>query len=63
MTDRNKALKRLREFSMPINLHILDRMKKTKFDQVEKGWVVRQAVYNKEPKGYQGLAINLRDPN
>ena len=37
-------------------------MKKTQFDQVEKGWVVRQAVYNQKPKGYQGLAVNLRNP-
>ena len=33
----------------------------TQFEQVEKGWVVRQAVYNRKPKGYQGLAVNLRN--
>lgn len=35
---------------------------KTEFDQVKKNWVVRQRVFNKEPKGFQGLAINLRRP-
>jgi microcin C transport system substrate-binding protein len=35
---------------------------KTDFDQVKKNWVVRQRVFNKEPIGYQGMAINLRRP-
>ena len=64
MTDRNKALEAFKKGifdAYPIYTSSIW-MKKTNFDQVEKGWVVRQAVYNKEPKGYQGLAINLRDP-
>jgi microcin C transport system substrate-binding protein len=36
--------------------------KMTEFDQVKKGWVVRQRVFNKEPIGFQGFAINLRRP-
>ncbi len=35
---------------------------KTRFDQVKKGWVARQRVYNQEPKGFQGFALNLRRP-
>lgn len=34
--------------------------KQTQFDAVNKNWVIRQQVYNKEPMGFQGLAINLR---
>ncbi len=37
-------------------------MKQTHFDSVKNGWVVRQKIYNKEPLGYQGLAINMRRP-
>ena len=35
---------------------------KTDFDQVKKGWVVKQRIFNKEPIGFQGFAINLRRP-
>jgi len=36
-------------------------IKQTEFDAVKKGWVARQRIFNKEPKGFQGLAINLRE--
>ena len=64
MTDRNKALEAFKKGifdAYPIYTSSIW-MKKTEFEQVQKGWVVRQAVYNQEPKGYQGLAINLRNP-
>jgi microcin C transport system substrate-binding protein len=35
-------------------------MMKTDFDAVRKGWVARQEIYNNEPKGFQGFAINMR---
>jgi microcin C transport system substrate-binding protein len=35
---------------------------KTRFDQVQKGWIARQRVYNQEPKAYQGIALNMRRP-
>ena len=35
-------------------------MKQTDFEAVQKGWVVKQKVYNMEPKAYQGFAINMR---
>ena len=64
MTDRNKALEAFKKGvfdAYPIYTSSIW-MKKTGFDQVEKGWVIRQTVYNQKPKGYQGLAINLRNP-
>jgi microcin C transport system substrate-binding protein len=64
MTDRNKALEAFKKGvfdAYPIYTSSIW-MKKTGFDQVEKGWVIRQTVYNRKPKGYQGLAINLRNP-
>jgi len=36
--------------------------KQTDFDAVQKNWVVRQRVFNKEPIGFQGFSINLRLP-
>jgi len=63
MTDRNKALEAFKKGTFDAYRIYTSSiwMKKTDFDQVEKGWVVKQAIYNKEPKGYQGLAINLRN--
>ncbi|MBW1915631.1 MAG: ABC transporter substrate-binding protein [Deltaproteobacteria bacterium] len=64
MEDRNKALEAFKkgEFDVyPVYTSSIW-MEKTDFEQVQKGWVVKQAVYNQEPKGYQGIAINLRKP-
>ena len=36
--------------------------KQTDFDAVKKGWAVKQRIFNKEPIGFQGMAINLRKP-
>ncbi len=35
---------------------------KTDLDQVKKGWIVKQRIFNKEPIGFQGFAINMRRP-
>lgn len=35
---------------------------KTQFPQVQKNWVVRQKVSNKEPRAFQGFAMNMRRP-
>lgn len=35
---------------------------KTRIEPVTKGLVVRQRVFNKEPIGFQGMAMNLRRP-
>ncbi len=64
INDRNKSLEAFKKGEMDIYAIYTSSiwMKKTNFDQVKNGWVVRQKIYNKEPKGYQGLAINLRKP-
>jgi len=31
-------------------------------DEYDKGWIVKQKVYNQEPVGFQGFAMNLRRP-
>ncbi|MBD3420704.1 MAG: ABC transporter substrate-binding protein [Chitinivibrionales bacterium] len=62
MEDRNKALEAFKTqvFDAYAVYTSSIWMTKTNFDAVKKGWVVRQNIYNKEPKGYQGMAINLR---
>ena len=35
-------------------------VQQSNFEAVKKNWVVRQEIYNKEPKSFQGFAINLR---
>ncbi len=34
----------------------------TNFPQVQKNWIVRQNVFNKDPKSFQGFALNMRRP-
>jgi microcin C transport system substrate-binding protein len=34
----------------------------TNFPAVQKNWVVRTNVFNSEPKGFQGMAMNMRRP-
>jgi microcin C transport system substrate-binding protein len=34
----------------------------TKFPQVQKNWVVRQEIFNDEPKSFQGFVLNMRRP-
>ncbi|MBN1254876.1 MAG: ABC transporter substrate-binding protein [Deltaproteobacteria bacterium] len=64
MEDRNKALEAFKkgEFDAYAIYTSSIWAKKTDFEQVKKGWVVKQRVYNREPKGFQGFAINLRRP-
>ncbi len=64
MEDRNKALEVLKkgDFDMYPIYTAQIWAEKTNFPQVEKNWVVRQEVSNQEPKGFQGLAMNLRRP-
>ena len=64
MEDRTKALEVLKkeEFDMyaiyTAKIWALD----THFPQVEKNWIVRQSISNKEPKGFQAFAMNMRRP-
>ena len=64
MEDRNKALEALKkeDFDLYPIYTALIWAKQTDFPQVQKGWVVRQEILNSEPKGFQGLAMNLRRP-
>ncbi len=62
--DRNKALESFQkgEFdAYPVYTASLW-AQQTDFDQIKKGWVSKHRVYNREPKGFQGFAINLRKP-
>ncbi|MBN1848810.1 MAG: ABC transporter substrate-binding protein [Deltaproteobacteria bacterium] len=62
MEDRNKALEAFKKGDFDAYAIYTSSIwaKQTDFDQVQKGWVVKQRIYNKEPKGFQGFAINLR---
>jgi microcin C transport system substrate-binding protein len=67
MEDRNKAMEAFKKGDFdayPVYTAALW-AEKTGPDQIpgiENGWVARKAVYNREPKGFQGFAINLRRP-
>jgi len=64
MADREKALEALKkgDFDLYPIYTALIWAQKTDFPAVQKGWVVRQEVFNQEPKGFQGLMMNLRRP-
>jgi len=62
MEDRNKALEALKKGDFdayPIYTSSIW-MKQTDFDAVKKGYVLKNRVFNEEPKGFQGFALNLR---
>jgi microcin C transport system substrate-binding protein len=67
MEDRNKAMEAFKKGDFdayPVYTAAIW-AEKTGTDQIPglaKGWVARKAVYNREPKGYQGFAVNLRRP-
>ena len=64
MNDQTKALEAFKK--QDINAYAIYTssiwMKQTDFDAVQKGWAVKQRIFNKEPIGFQGMAINLRKP-
>jgi microcin C transport system substrate-binding protein len=64
MEDRNKALEAFKKGDFDVYSIYTAAIwaNETQFEQVKKGWVVRQSIYNKEPIGFQGFAINLRRP-
>jgi microcin C transport system substrate-binding protein len=64
MEDRNKALELLKSGGLdlfPVYTASIW-VEQTNFPQVQKNWIVRQTVANKEPKGFQGMALNLQKP-
>lgn len=71
MEDRNKSLEAFKKGpdeggfdAYPIYTAALWAEKTGPADipAIAKGWVARKAVYNREPKGFQGFAVNLRRP-
>ncbi|NLO23941.1 MAG: ABC transporter substrate-binding protein [Fibrobacter sp.] len=62
MEDRNKALEAFKKQDFDAYAIYTSSiwMKQTDFDAVQKSWVVKQRIYNKEPIGFQGMAMNLR---
>lgn len=64
MEDRDKALEAFKKGDFdayPVYTAAIW-AEKTRFDQVNKGWVARKSIYNHEPIGFQGFSINLRRP-
>ncbi len=62
--DRNKVLEMLKKGdvdSYPIYTAKIW-AEQTDFPQAQKNWVVKQSVFGKEPKSFQGIALNLRRP-
>jgi len=62
--DRVKALESLKKGDLDLYAIYTAQIwaEQTDFPQVQKGWVARQEIFNKEPIGFQGLAMNLRRP-
>ncbi|MDO4946414.1 MAG: extracellular solute-binding protein [Fibrobacter sp.] len=64
MNDQTKALEAFKK--QDFNAYAIYTssiwMKQTDFDAVQKGWAVKQRIFNKEPIGFQGMAINMRKP-
>lgn len=65
MEDRTKALEVLKkgEFDeYAIYTAKLWAVDTIDIPQVQKNWIVRQVIYNDQPKSFQGLALNMRRP-
>jgi microcin C transport system substrate-binding protein len=64
MEDRSKALEVLKkeEFDAYAVYTAKIWAQDTHFPQIEKNWIVRQRIFNRDPKGFQGFALNLRRP-
>lgn len=60
--DRNAALEAFKkgDYDMFAVYTASTWAQQTKFDDVQKGYVVRQEISNKEPRGFQGIAMNMR---
>lgn len=62
LEDRTKALEMLKRGDFDLYPIYTARIwaEQTRFPQTEKNWVIRQSVYNEEPKAFQGFAMNMR---
>ena len=64
MSDDTKILETLKRGDIDTYAVYRARLwaQQTDFDQVNKNWVVKQLIYNQEPKAFQGMALNMRRP-
>lgn len=64
MEDRNKALDAFRkgDFDSYAVYTASIWAERTHLDPIDKGRVARREIYNREPIGFQGFAVNLRRP-
>ena len=62
MEDRTKALEAFKKGDLDAYAIYTSSIwiKQTDFDAVQKGWAVKQRIFNREPIGLQGMAMNLR---
>ena len=62
MEDRSAALEAFKkgDFDLyPVYTSSLW-VQQTNFEAVKRNWIIRQEIYNKKPKSFQGFAVNLR---
>ena len=64
MEDRNAALEAFKkgDYDTYAVYTASTWAQQTNFEDVQNGYVVRQEISNKEPRGFQGIAINMRRP-
>ena len=64
MEDRTKALETLKtgDFDQYGVYTAKIWAQETNFPQVQKNWIVRQNIYNDDPKSFQGFALDMRRP-
>ena len=62
MDDRTKALEAFKKGDFDAYAVYTSSiwMKQTDFPAVKNGWAIKQRIFNKEPIGFQGIAMNLR---
>jgi microcin C transport system substrate-binding protein len=62
--DRNKVLELLKKGDIDLYAIYTSEIwaRQTDFPAARNNWIVRQTVFNREPKGFQGMAFNLRRP-
>jgi microcin C transport system substrate-binding protein len=64
MEDRQKAMDAFKQGQFDLFAVYTSSIwaQRTDFAEIQNNWVVKQKVYNEEPKSFQGMVINLRRP-
>ena len=64
MEDQSKVLEVLKKAELDVYAFYTAKIwaQDTHFPEVEKNWLVRQRIFNRLPKGFQGFALNMRRP-